>query len=105
MEQSSVPERIEVIAGASVVIDWDDGTTSSLDAARLRAACQCAECREPAGHRRMEEVVAGPEPITISEARLVGNYAINFEFAPDGHATGIFPFRALRALGMEDAAS
>ena len=94
-----MPARIEIIEGTSVVIDWDDGTSSTITAVELRAACQCAECREPDGHRRMEQVIAGPEPVMISEARLVGNYAINFEFAPDGHGTGIFPFPALRSLG------
>jgi DUF971 family protein len=46
----------------------------------------------------MEQVLAGPEPVTIAEARLVGGYAINFVFTPDAHGTGIFPFRSLQAL-------
>lgn len=98
MDPALVPERIEVSGGTDVVISWTDGTTSSHGASQLRAACQCAECREPAGIKRTEAILAGGEPVTITEAKLVGGYAINFVFGPDGHGTGIFPYPALRAL-------
>jgi DUF971 family protein len=87
------------------VISWEDGTTSTLSAAQLRAACPCADCREPAGQSRTEQVLAGPEPVTIAEARLVGSYAVNFVFTPDAHGTGIFPFRSLQALGESQSPS
>ncbi|MBT8250350.1 MAG: DUF971 domain-containing protein, partial [Acidimicrobiia bacterium] len=32
---------------------------------------------------------------------LVGAYAINFGFAPDGHHTGIYSFDSLRALATD----
>ena len=98
MDPSLVPARIEVAEGAAVTITWEGGTTSTYSAAQLRAACQCADCREPAGRLRTERVLAGPDPVTITTARLVGNYAVNFVFGPDGHGTGIFPFPALHAL-------
>lgn len=98
MDQAAVPERIEVIEGLNVLITWEDGETSSYSAAQLRAACQCAECREEPGRRQTERVLAGTDPVTISATKLVGGYAVNFVFAPDGHSTGIFPFPALRAL-------
>jgi DUF971 family protein len=94
-----VPARIEVAERATVVITWENGSTSTLSAAQLRSACQCADCREPAGRLRTEQVLAGSEPVTINAAHLVGNYAVNFVFGPDGHSTGIFPFPALHALG------
>jgi DUF971 family protein len=98
MDQTLVPLRIEVSDKTDVIITWDDDTTSTLTARQLRAACQCADCREPAGRERTEAVLAGDEQVRIGDARLVGNYAINFIFEPDGHGTGIFPFPALRAL-------
>jgi len=98
MDQAAVPERIQVIEGLEVVITWEDGTASTLSASRLRGACQCADCREEAGRRQTERVLTGAEPVMITEARLVGSYAINFVFAPDGHSTGIFPFPGLRSL-------
>jgi len=48
-------------------------------------------------------VLAGPEPVTITETRLVGSYAVNFVFAPDGHSTGIFTFPSLHALDRPDS--
>jgi DUF971 family protein len=98
MDQTLVPERIEVSGGIEVTITWMDGTTTTATAAELRAACQCAECREPAGRERTSAVLAGPDPVTIIEATLVGSYAVNFVFGPDHHGTGIFPYPSLRAL-------
>jgi ATP-binding protein involved in chromosome partitioning len=102
VDPSAVPERIEVVERRVVVLTWQDGETSTLSAPQLRGACQCAECREEPGRRRTERVLAGPEPVTVEDARLVGGYAINFVFGPDGHATGIFPFPALRLLAGAD---
>ncbi len=87
-----------------MVITWGDGTESILTASQLRGACQCAECREEAGRRQTERVLTGSEPVTITEARLVGGYAINFVFGPDGHSTGIFPFPAIRTLAASEGA-
>ena len=36
-----------------------------------------------------------PEPLRIDDARLHGAWALNVTWN-DGHATGIFPFEALR---------
>ncbi len=47
-------------------------------------------------------MLTGPTPVTITDAALVGAYAVNFSFAPDGHQTGIFPFDRLRSLEEED---
>lgn len=102
MDPADVPERIEVIAGREVVLTWPGGETSTLSAARLRGACQCAECREETGRRATERVLGGPEPVTIEDATLVGGYAVNFVFGPDRHATGIFPFSVLRGLDGAD---
>ncbi|MDJ0959497.1 MAG: DUF971 domain-containing protein [Acidimicrobiia bacterium] len=101
-----LPERIEVEGGDEVILTWADGHVGRLSAAELRAACQCASCREPDGMRRTTEVLAGAVPVTIAEAKLVGGYAINFVFAPEGHGTGIYPFTGLRSLSeaMQEAA-
>ncbi len=96
-----VPDRIEVEGGTVVVLTWEDDTTTRLTAPQLRAACQCAGCREPSGMAQTETVLASPIAVTITDTRLVGGYALNFVFAPDGHGTGIYSFDALRSLGDE----
>lgn len=93
------PIRIEVEEGVRVVVTWEDGVESELTARQLRRACRCAVCREPDGEIATAAVLDGDSPVTIDDAKLVGNYAISFGFAPDGHSTGIYPFPALRELG------
>ncbi len=97
-----VPERIEVDQGERVVITWEDGRRDELTAADLRSGCSCAACREPAGVARIKAVLAGPEPVRIAAARLVGDYAVGFDFEPDDHRSGIFSFELLRSLGASE---
>jgi DUF971 family protein len=101
---SEVPQRIEV-DGSSVAFTWEDGEVSRFSAAELRAACECAICREPQGMEATRAVLAGADPVTVDDARLVGGYAIAFTFAPDGHGTGIYPFQRLRSLASGSDAS
>jgi DUF971 family protein len=100
---STFPQRIEVVEGARVEITWDDGIESTYTARDLRAACQCAWCREPGGRAELEALLAGDEPITISDTSLVGGYALRFVFGPDGHGTGVYPLEDLRALSESPA--
>lgn len=93
-----VPARIEVVGGDRVELTWPDGHVQELSARALRAACPCATCRDPAGAERTALTLAGPVPVSITGAKLVGDYAINFVFAPDGHHTGIFAFDHVRSL-------
>lgn len=93
------PLRIEVEQGSHVHITWDDDERTTIEARTLRGACMCAGCREQAGGRATEAVLAGSLPITIEDAELVGGYAMKFVFGPDGHGTGIYPFEVLRSLG------
>lgn len=90
------PVRVEVNEKATLEIEWDDGLRTVTTARELRAACQCANCRDTpdavAAH------VAAMDVVTIEAASLVGNYAINFVFGPDHHGTGIYPYEALRSL-------
>lgn len=90
------PVTIEVERDA-VRITWDDGLVADLPAAVLRAACPCAGCREPGARERLLASEAAQS--TVTDARLVGGYAVGLTFGPDGHATGIFPFPLLRGLG------
>lgn len=90
------PDRIEVDGGHRVLITWEDGEQMEFSARGLRDACPCAGCRED---RNVGKVRDRLLDISIADASLVGNYAVNFVFSPDTHSTGIFPFTMLRALG------
>ena len=93
-----VPQRIEVEQGERLIVTWDDSSVIVLEAQALRVACPCATCREPSGIDAIGRTLAAGSPVRIAAARLVGGYAINLEFTPDGHGTGIYPFDSLRAI-------
>ncbi len=90
------PERVEVEKGTVLVLTWPDGLVNTVAAPALRAACECATCLGPEGTASW---IGDAATVRILDAALVGAYALNFTFAPDGHHTGIYPFDRLRALG------
>ncbi|MFQ5947316.1 MAG: DUF971 domain-containing protein [Acidimicrobiia bacterium] len=94
-----IPARIEVQRGEKVIITWEDGTGSEFTARELRAGCECAGCRDPKGAEATARALADIRGVRIADARLVGDYAVNFTFEPDGHSTGIFSYDMLRAMG------
>jgi DUF971 family protein len=89
------PDRIEIRAGREMHLTWSDGSTDAIPAHVLRDACPCATCRNLDTPR-----LAHPDSARIASAALVGSYAISVVFAPDGHATGIYPFDELRSIAQ-----
>lgn len=102
--------------GDGIIIQWSDGSRRSYRAAKLRAACPCATCREKHGGTLTgDEAASKPaaakkpallpvlslaeaRPVGIERMRPVGNYAYNIAFS-DGHDSGIFTFDYLHSLG------
>ena len=78
-----------------LVIEWDDGHTTTYSAAELRGLCPCAACVNELTGVRMHDPGSVPASLTTSEVALVGHYALSIGFS-DSHATGIFPFAFLR---------
>jgi len=82
---------------------WEDGHRDDFDVRDLRLACPCALCREEMSGRPLldpKSVLLDVSPQTISSA---GNYAIIFRWN-DGHSTGIYTYKNLRALAERFAA-
>ncbi|MCO6437839.1 MAG: DUF971 domain-containing protein [Phycisphaerae bacterium] len=83
-----------------LLVQWKDGTTSRFDLAVLRKNCPCATCRterEQRDDNPLKVLRSDPTDVRVVNAKLVGQYAIQFEWS-DGHDTGIFDFRYLRSL-------
>jgi DUF971 family protein len=83
-----------------LLVDWQDGAKGEFSLGELRRVCPCATCRTERESQRptsLPILKADPSGLRVTSARLVGNYAIQF-FWSDGHDTGIFDFRFLRAL-------
>jgi len=101
-DNSVAPKDLKVkIAEQLLFIEWRDGKHSELSLAQLRRVCPCATCRterEQQGSNPLRILKADPTGVRVVTARLVGTYAIQFDWS-DGHNTGIYDFRFLRSLG------
>jgi DUF971 family protein len=90
------PEPVEVRherGARRVVVLWEDGHESVFPLDYLRSWCPCAMCQ---GHEPQARYLdlRGQELVHVEG---VGNYAVSLTWQ-DGHSTGIYSFRLLRAL-------
>jgi len=93
------PLRVEVI-GEELAVAWSDGKESYIALEKLRRACPCATCGgEPdvLGQVERPRVSYGPNSFELRNFRYVGGYALQPTWN-DGHETGLYTFRQLRAL-------
>lgn len=91
----------------SLRVVWQSGGESTFAFPLLRRQCPCATCREERkelAKNPLHVLKADPTGATVVSAKLVGNYAIQFQWS-DGHNTGIFDFRMLRALATASDSS
>lgn len=103
-ERAIVPTAIGQEGPRTLAVTWADGHQSRYDVRALRLACGCAECiDEWTGAERLDEdaVPADVHPLRVAP---VGRYAVQIVWS-DGHESGIYPFRRLRALCPCDACS
>lgn len=91
------PRELVRVGSGEFKIVWQDGHESRFGARALRLACPCAACVDEWTGRRLVAEGAAPVDVRLDDARLVGNYAVQFVFS-DGHSTGIFSFETLRGL-------
>jgi ATP-binding protein involved in chromosome partitioning len=91
------PTRIQQHGPSELEIGWSDGQQSRYPVRQLRLACSCAHCvDEWTGEGRLESTSV-PEDVRPLKIQPVGRYAIQIDWS-DGHSTGIYSFRQLRAL-------
>ena len=89
-----LPTGVKAPHGARVMeITWGDGHVANLPHATLRGYCPCAHCQ---GHGGEIKLVPGGD-LDLREIETVGNYGLGLTWG-DGHSTGIYTFRYLRAL-------
>lgn len=96
--EATTPAEIAQAGPRALAITWADGARHVYDVRALRLACGCARCvDEWSGEERLD-ASAVPEDVHPLRIEGVGRYAIQIEWS-DGHASGIYPFKRLRALG------
>lgn len=125
IKPSPKPSRLDLKRDRDLTITWPDGRVDVWTIAQLRQRCPCAACKiqrtgrdphqlmqpvaepqpsetEGTGKRLSLTVASKPiisesDPITVTTAEPVGNYAIRLNFS-DGHQSGIFSWAHLRDL-------
>lgn len=93
---ATTPTKIKKVSPLEMMLIWKDGHESHYASAFLRRECPCAACRDEMTGARILLPMHVPDNIEIRKVNIVGQYALQFEWA-DGHHTGIFSFDFLRA--------
>ena len=91
-----MPDEIIGLLRSTITIKWGDGHETKYRARDLRLACRCAVCVEETSGRPLLEPATVSENVRAKAINLVGQYAIGIEWS-DGHTSGIYNFRDLRA--------
>ena len=91
------PASVEQGAGR-LAVAWDDGVRTEISFRELRLGCPCAGCVEEWSGRRTLDPASVPENVHPTSVEPVGSYALSIVWS-DGHATGIYSWTTLRALG------
>ena len=84
----------------SLEVSWQGGTTHCLSAETLRRNCRSSGSVRARVDGTEAEI---PTDILITDARLVGTYALNLVFS-DGEYRGIYPWRYLREIASNESA-
>jgi ATP-binding protein involved in chromosome partitioning len=92
----ATPTEIIGLLRSTVTINWDDGHQTVYPARELRLRCRCAMCLEEMTGRPLLDPKTVPDNVRARAIRVVGQYAIAIDWS-DGHTTGIYNFRDLRA--------
>jgi ATP-binding protein involved in chromosome partitioning len=91
-----MPEEIVGLLRSTITFKWDDGHETRYRARDLRLACRCAGCIEETSGRALLEPATVPAQVQAKQIERIGQYAILIQWS-DGHSTGIYNFRDLRA--------
>jgi ATP-binding protein involved in chromosome partitioning len=91
-----MPDEIVGLLRSTITFKWPDGHETKYKARDLRLACRCAMCIEETSGKQLLEPATVPAQVQAKRMELVGQYAVSIEWS-DGHTTGIYNFRDLRA--------
>jgi ATP-binding protein involved in chromosome partitioning len=93
-----MPLPLEIIGlhRPDVTFVWEDDHRSIWSARDLRLRCRCAMCIEEMTGVPLLDPGKVPADVVATGMELVGQYAVAIRWS-DGHQTGIYNFRDLRA--------
>lgn len=90
------PRTLELLEPSTLLIEWEDGHESLYAHRYLREICECAGCIDEWTRRPILDPAKLPPDLRITGWEGTGHYGVNLRFS-DGHSTGIYSFRSLRA--------
>jgi ATP-binding protein involved in chromosome partitioning len=91
-----MPVEIVGLLRSTFTITWEDEHQTAYPARVLRLRCRCASCIEEMTGKPLLDPKTVPDSVRARAIRVVGQYGINIDWS-DGHTTGIYSFRDLRA--------
>jgi len=91
-----MPDEIVGLLRSTITLKWPDGHETRYRARDLRLACRCAHCVEETSGQPLLDPTTVADTVRARSITLMGQYAINIEWS-DGHTSGIYNFRDLRA--------
>ncbi|MGE0710094.1 MAG: DUF971 domain-containing protein [Planctomycetota bacterium] len=80
-----------------LLVRWSDGAETSAPYRELRLACRCALCVDELSGAPLLDPNTVPAGVGVSGCEEVGLYGLRIAW-DDGHSTGIYTWRRLRAL-------
>jgi ATP-binding protein involved in chromosome partitioning len=96
-ENALEPQGFELAPTGELLLRWPDGHGSVFRPWTMRVNCGCASCIDENTGRPLLDPKRIPLDIRFKSVDPVGRYALTASFT-DGHSTGIYPFKKLRAL-------
>jgi DUF971 family protein len=106
-----MPSRLQLVnlavVGDELALAWSDGEESFFGLEELRRLCPCAVCQGEAdvlGRVDRPRVQYSPSSFVLKRCAPVGGYALQPLWS-DGHDSGLYTYRYLRALRGWDVES
>ncbi|MFZ9915746.1 MAG: gamma-butyrobetaine hydroxylase-like domain-containing protein [Phycisphaerales bacterium] len=96
------PQHLDVNREKGMTVRWDDGVERFLSVGDLRRHSPSADAKQLREQLARNPLTVLPAskasgPLAIAGVEPVGHYALRIRFT-DGHDTGIYSWRYLRAL-------
>jgi DUF971 family protein len=95
------PKHLDLRRNEGLDVEWASGDHTFFPINFLRKMSPSADTKTTRAELDTNPLAILPktsgEPLSITDATLVGNYAIRFTFS-DGHHTGIYSWKYLRNL-------
>ena len=99
-DETTRPTEIELLEPNHLLIVWGDGRDSLYTHRELRLACECARCVDEWSRKPLLDPDRVATEVKLVKVSPTGNYGVSLSFS-DGHATGIYTYRRLRALDSQ----